>query len=198
VDRRPVPPAPPSGEAAPRTLGDQALGEGGVGEAGPVRDGGCLNAAGSVELGQDIRYIDAGGLVRDESSAASVTIAAARADQAQHLDLPRRQAEVPLSLASGRPGGDAEAGPPGQRPDLFTQRGRPPAAAELRQRSGLRANRPGGMVDIPAGLDRITCPVLIMQGTADSWSALQPPRFLAFIPPRAVPMAPRLQLLRAA
>jgi pimeloyl-ACP methyl ester carboxylesterase len=45
--------------------------------------------------------------------------------------------------------------------------GRPPAAAELRQRPGLRANRPGGMVDIPAGLDRITCPVLIMQGTAD-------------------------------
>ena len=41
--------------------------------------------------------------------------------------------------------------------------GRPPAAAELRQRRGLRANCPGGMVDILAGLDRITCLVLIMQ-----------------------------------
>jgi pimeloyl-ACP methyl ester carboxylesterase len=117
-----------------------------------------------------------------KSSAANVAIAAARADQAQHLDLPRRQAEVPLSLASGRPGGDAEAVPPGQRPDLFTQRGRPPAAAELRQRPGLRANRPGGMVDIPAGLDRITCPVPIMQGTADPLVSIQSPRFLAFIP----------------
>jgi hypothetical protein len=114
-------------------LGTRRLRRAGVGEVGPVCDGGCLNAAGSVEHGQDIRYVDAGGLGRDESSAANVTIAAARADQAQHLDLSRRQAEVPLSLASGRPVGDAEAAPPGQRPDLFMQRGRPPAAAELRQ-----------------------------------------------------------------
>jgi pimeloyl-ACP methyl ester carboxylesterase len=38
------------------------------------------------------------------------------------------------------------------------------------------------MVDIPAGLDRITCPVLIMQGTADPLISMQSPRFLAFIP----------------
>jgi pimeloyl-ACP methyl ester carboxylesterase len=36
--------------------------------------------------------------------------------------------------------------------------------------------------DIPAGLDRITCPVLIMQGTADPLISMQSPRFLAFIP----------------
>jgi len=38
------------------------------------------------------------------------------------------------------------------------------------------------MFDIPAGLDRITCPVLIMQGTADPLISMQSPRFLAFIP----------------
>jgi pimeloyl-ACP methyl ester carboxylesterase len=38
-----------------------------------------------------------------------------------------------------------------------------------------------GMFDIPAGLDRITCPVLIMQGTADPLIPMQSRRFLAFI-----------------
>lgn len=37
------------------------------------------------------------------------------------------------------------------------------------------------MFDIPAGLDRITCPVLIMQGTADPLVPAQSPRFLTFI-----------------
>jgi pimeloyl-ACP methyl ester carboxylesterase len=49
------------------------------------------------------------------------------------------------------------------------------------------------MFDIPTGLERITCPVLIMQGTADPLVTMQSPRFLAFIPPRAVQMALRLQ-----
>jgi pimeloyl-ACP methyl ester carboxylesterase len=38
------------------------------------------------------------------------------------------------------------------------------------------------MFDIPTGLDRITCPVLIMQGTADPLISMQSPRFLTFIP----------------
>jgi pimeloyl-ACP methyl ester carboxylesterase len=38
------------------------------------------------------------------------------------------------------------------------------------------------MFDIPAGLDRITCPVLIMQGTADPLIPMQSRRFLAFLP----------------
>jgi pimeloyl-ACP methyl ester carboxylesterase len=38
------------------------------------------------------------------------------------------------------------------------------------------------MFDIPTGLDRITCPVLIMQGTADPLIPAQSPRFLTFIP----------------
>jgi pimeloyl-ACP methyl ester carboxylesterase len=38
------------------------------------------------------------------------------------------------------------------------------------------------MFDIPAGLDRITCPVLIMQATADPLISMQSPRFLTFIP----------------
>jgi pimeloyl-ACP methyl ester carboxylesterase len=38
------------------------------------------------------------------------------------------------------------------------------------------------MFDIPTGLDRISCPVLIMQGTADPLISMQSPRFLTFIP----------------
>jgi pimeloyl-ACP methyl ester carboxylesterase len=38
-----------------------------------------------------------------------------------------------------------------------------------------------GMFDIPAGLDRIICPVLIMQGTADPLVPARSRRFLAFI-----------------
>lgn len=38
------------------------------------------------------------------------------------------------------------------------------------------------MFDVPTGLDRISCPVLIMQGTADPLISMQSPRFLTFIP----------------
>jgi pimeloyl-ACP methyl ester carboxylesterase len=51
------------------------------------------------------------------------------------------------------------------------------------------ANSPGyeetvraTMFDVPAGLDLISCPVLIMQGTADPLVSMQSPRFLAFVP----------------
>jgi pimeloyl-ACP methyl ester carboxylesterase len=37
------------------------------------------------------------------------------------------------------------------------------------------------MLDIPTGLERITCPVLLLQGTADPLVSMQSPRFLAFI-----------------
>jgi pimeloyl-ACP methyl ester carboxylesterase len=37
------------------------------------------------------------------------------------------------------------------------------------------------MVDVPTRLKRITCPVLLLQGTADPLVSLQSPRFLAFI-----------------
>jgi hypothetical protein len=53
-----------------------------VGEADPVGDGCCLGAAGGVELGQDVRYMDAGGLRRDEELGGDVTITVALADQA--------------------------------------------------------------------------------------------------------------------
>lgn len=38
------------------------------------------------------------------------------------------------------------------------------------------------LFDVPTGLTRITCPVLIMQGTADPLVSMQSPRFLAFVP----------------
>jgi pimeloyl-ACP methyl ester carboxylesterase len=37
------------------------------------------------------------------------------------------------------------------------------------------------MFDVPTRLERITCPVLLMQGTADPLVSMQSPRFLAFI-----------------
>ena len=37
------------------------------------------------------------------------------------------------------------------------------------------------IVDVPAGLERITCPVLFLQGTADPFVSMQTPRFLAFV-----------------
>lgn len=37
------------------------------------------------------------------------------------------------------------------------------------------------MFDVPTGLERITCPALLLQGTADPLVSLQSPRFLAFI-----------------
>jgi pimeloyl-ACP methyl ester carboxylesterase len=36
--------------------------------------------------------------------------------------------------------------------------------------------------DVPSGLERIVCPVLIVQGTADPLVPMQSPRFLAFVP----------------
>jgi pimeloyl-ACP methyl ester carboxylesterase len=38
------------------------------------------------------------------------------------------------------------------------------------------------MVDVPTRLERITCPVLLLQGTADPLVSLQSPRFLALVP----------------
>jgi pimeloyl-ACP methyl ester carboxylesterase len=37
------------------------------------------------------------------------------------------------------------------------------------------------MVDVPTRLERITCPVLLMQGTVDPLVSMQSPRFLAFV-----------------
>jgi pimeloyl-ACP methyl ester carboxylesterase len=37
------------------------------------------------------------------------------------------------------------------------------------------------MFDVPTRLERITCPVLVMQGTADPLVSMQSPRFLAFV-----------------
>jgi len=37
------------------------------------------------------------------------------------------------------------------------------------------------MVDVPTRLERITCPVLLLQGTADPLVSMQSPRCLAFV-----------------
>jgi pimeloyl-ACP methyl ester carboxylesterase len=37
------------------------------------------------------------------------------------------------------------------------------------------------MVDVPTRLDPITCPVLLVQGTADPLVSMPSPRFLTFV-----------------
>jgi pimeloyl-ACP methyl ester carboxylesterase len=61
-------------------------------------------------------------------------------------------------------------------------------AADARQLLLDFAEAPGfletvqaSMFDVPTGLDRITCPVLLMQGTADPLVSMQSPRFSAFV-----------------
>jgi pimeloyl-ACP methyl ester carboxylesterase len=38
------------------------------------------------------------------------------------------------------------------------------------------------LFDVPTGLSRVTCPVLLLQGTADPLVSAQAPRYLAFLP----------------
>jgi pimeloyl-ACP methyl ester carboxylesterase len=47
---------------------------------------------------------------------------------------------------------------------------------------GYEATVLATMVDVPRGLHRIDCPVLLLQGTADPLVSMQSPRFLAFVP----------------
>jgi pimeloyl-ACP methyl ester carboxylesterase len=37
------------------------------------------------------------------------------------------------------------------------------------------------MLDVPTRLEDLTCPVLLLQGTADPLVSMQSPRFLAFV-----------------
>jgi pimeloyl-ACP methyl ester carboxylesterase len=61
-------------------------------------------------------------------------------------------------------------------------------AADARQLLLDFAEAPGyletvqaAMFDVPTRLERITCPVLLLQGTADPLVSMQSPRFLAFV-----------------
>jgi pimeloyl-ACP methyl ester carboxylesterase len=47
---------------------------------------------------------------------------------------------------------------------------------------GYHATVRATALDVPTGLDRISCPVLILQGTLDPLVSMQSPRFLAFVP----------------
>jgi pimeloyl-ACP methyl ester carboxylesterase len=46
---------------------------------------------------------------------------------------------------------------------------------------GFHGTVHAAMVDVPTRLDRITCPVLFLQGTNDPLVSMQSPRFLAFV-----------------
>jgi pimeloyl-ACP methyl ester carboxylesterase len=52
---------------------------------------------------------------------------------------------------------------------------------DFAQAPGYVATVQASMVDVPTRLDRITCPVLLLQGTADPLVSMQSPRFLAFL-----------------
>ena len=52
---------------------------------------------------------------------------------------------------------------------------------DFAQAPGYLETVQAAMVDVPTRLERITCPVLLLQGTADPLVSLQSPRFLAFV-----------------
>jgi pimeloyl-ACP methyl ester carboxylesterase len=52
---------------------------------------------------------------------------------------------------------------------------------DFAQAPGYLETVQASMVDVPTGLERITCPVLLLQGTADPLVSMQSPRFLAFV-----------------
>jgi pimeloyl-ACP methyl ester carboxylesterase len=52
---------------------------------------------------------------------------------------------------------------------------------DFAQAPGYHGTVHAAMFDVPTRLERITCPVLLVQGTADPLVTMQTPRFLAFI-----------------
>jgi pimeloyl-ACP methyl ester carboxylesterase len=52
---------------------------------------------------------------------------------------------------------------------------------DFAQAPGYLETVQAAMVDVPTRLERITCPVLLLQGTADPLVSMQSPRFLAFV-----------------
>jgi pimeloyl-ACP methyl ester carboxylesterase len=52
---------------------------------------------------------------------------------------------------------------------------------DFAQAPGYLETVQASMADVPTRLERITCPVLLMQGTADPLVSMQSPRFLAFV-----------------
>jgi pimeloyl-ACP methyl ester carboxylesterase len=52
---------------------------------------------------------------------------------------------------------------------------------DFAQAPGYLETVQAAMVDVPTRLGRITCPVLLLQGTADPLVSMQSPRFLAFV-----------------
>jgi pimeloyl-ACP methyl ester carboxylesterase len=57
---------------------------------------------------------------------------------------------------------------------------------------GYRETVRASLFDVPSGLRRISCPVLLLQGTADPLVSMQSPRFLAFVPHARLRMLPGL------
>jgi pimeloyl-ACP methyl ester carboxylesterase len=52
---------------------------------------------------------------------------------------------------------------------------------DFAQAPGYHGTVQAAMVDVPTGLEHITCPVLLLQGTNDPLVSMQTPRFLAFV-----------------
>jgi pimeloyl-ACP methyl ester carboxylesterase len=52
---------------------------------------------------------------------------------------------------------------------------------DFAQAPGYHGTVQAAIFDVPTGLERITCPVLFLQGTADPLVSMQTPRFLAFV-----------------
>ena len=115
---------------------------------GPVGEGRGLQPAGHPELGQDVRDVHAGGLLRDEQRLGDLAVAAPVGEQAEHLVLARGErrqgpgigpsgADGPAAGSGSAPRGDGTpgSGPDGERdasPARPPRRSRPSAQAASR------------------------------------------------------------------
>ena len=114
-------------------------------------DRGGLGARGHAELAQDVRHVDARGVLADEQLVGDLAVGPAQGDQGQHLALALRQAEG----IGGRRGagacrggrGEVDPGPLGQRLDRLAQG----SCAQVRRR---RVGRPQGRRGRRAGRRR--------------------------------------------
>src|SRR4029453_6908328 len=68
------------------------------------------------------------------------------------------------------------------RPWLLTAKDARDLLLEFARSPGYEPAVRASLVDLPTGLSRISCPVLLLQGTADPLVSGQTPRYLAFLP----------------
>jgi pimeloyl-ACP methyl ester carboxylesterase len=96
--------------------------------------------------------------------------------------LARLLAPVAATVTSSPAGRSVFFGMERSRPWQLTAGDARDLLLEFARSPGYESAVQASLFDTPTGLSRITCPVLLMQGTADPLVSAQTPRYLAFLP----------------